>query len=82
MQASIGPLSISERPERLDAITAAGLTDVENSGHELLVHFVPSTEVGQPVWVRGLENSPLQPFRDFSFMPAPHHRSLTLDASQ
>ncbi|MDE0347524.1 MAG: hypothetical protein OXI66_17350 [Boseongicola sp.] len=82
MQASIGPLSISERLERLDAITAAGFTDVENSGHELLVHVVRSTEVGQPVRVQGLENSPLQPFRDFKFMPAPHHRFLTRDASK
>ncbi len=82
MQASIGPLSISERPERLDAFTAAGFTDVENSGHEFLVHVVPSTEDGQPVRERGLEYSPLQSFRDFEFMPEPHHRFLTRDASQ
>ena len=35
-----------------------------------------------PVWEPGLENSPLQPFRDFEFMPEPHHRFLTRVASQ
>ncbi|MDE0698575.1 MAG: hypothetical protein OXH76_22375 [Boseongicola sp.] len=83
MQTSIAPVSICvELPEGFDAITEAGFTGVENSEHDFLVHDASSTEAGQLVRERGLENSLFQPFRELECMPEPRHRQLTRAASQ
>ena len=83
MQASNGPISTSgARPEQLDAITAAGVTDVENFEHDFRVNDVSSTEIGQLFRERAREKSLFQPICDFECVPEPHLRLLTRDASQ
>ncbi len=83
MQTTIAPVSISgELPEKLEAIAEAGFVGVENFEHDFLVHDASSTEVGQLVRERGLENSLFQPLREFECLSELHHRPLMRDAGK
>ena len=83
MRTTIAPVSISrELPEELDVVAEAGFVGVENFEHGILVHDASSTEVGQLVRERGLENSLFQPLREFECLSELDHRLLMRGAGQ